>query len=171
MNSDEYKARVKRALFEHHKRIHKKNNPKRRNKSPEKDEVQKPCMSWMRASGWDVEVYEAKATFDPRRGVWRNQAMRAGVCDCQGITPKGEPVYIEFKARGRLKTFWLLKNFNQQEFLISKINFGAFGVVVDSSDLLQRLYTKWSELRAADPKASIQFLIDSLPPKGRRGRG
>ena len=99
----DHKLRVKNAIDKYLKKQETKYGPKRTNEKPEK-EVEKTCMELMKSWGWSVEVYEAKATFDPRRGVWRQQAMKAGTSDCMGSTDEGISVAIEFKAKGSLST-------------------------------------------------------------------
>jgi len=135
----------------------------KRNTHPERDLVQKPCMIWMRAMKWDVEVYEAKATYDPRAGCYRNQAMKAGTTDCMGTLPNGLSVIVEFKAPGKLATFNQDRNHKQKEFVIKKINTNAFAVVVDSVERLKELYYEWAVIKEVKPSTAIDFLLKALP--------
>lgn len=156
----EYKERARRALEKHHESLLKSSAPKRKNQKPEKV-VQVACVDWMRIKGWDVQIYEAKATFDPRRQVWRNQAMRAGVSDCMGLDSLGSAVFVEFKAPGRRSSFNSPKNFKQKRFLVEKIARGAFGVVVDDVRELERIYLRWIYLATREEK--IAYLMSELP--------
>lgn len=134
----------------------------RKNASPEK-EVEKECVHWMRVQGWSVEIYSAKATYDPRRGVWRNQSMKAGTCDCQGVAPGGIFAAIEFKSPGRLSTFNQPKNYRQKEYILNKINVGAFACVVDSVNRLREIYAGFCQALQTSPDAAKVFLLKSLP--------
>lgn len=141
-----------------------KNKPKESRahyEKPEK-EVEKSCLEWMRSGGWSVQIFEAKATFDPKRGVWRQQAMRAGVCDCMGNDKDGQSVVIEFKAKGKLSSFNRPGNYKQRQFITDKINTNSFACVVDSKERLEQIYTKWRELRAQGLDAKA-YLISMLP--------
>lgn len=140
------------------KEIEKINRPKRKNKSPEKDLVQKPCLEWMRSLGWEVETYEAKATWNG--GAWVQQAMKAGTVDCMGNMPNGLGVAIEFKAQDRRHTLREL----QREFLLKKINTNVFACVVDSLPYLRDIYGKWAALKQkGDDKGARDFLLSKIP--------
>lgn len=129
----------------------------KRNEKPEK-EVEMSCVAWMRAVGWSVDIYEAKATWNPKVGAWLNQGMKAGTVDCIGCMNDGHAVFVEFKALGRLTTFNADRNHRQKEFLIEKIKKGAFGCVVDSSERLQQIHIGW-----LSSGRSIAYLLDQLP--------
>ena len=140
---EQYKNRIRNAIAEFSKKsLKQKQGPHRKNGSPEKD-VEKACLVLMRAWGWSVEIYESKATYDPRRGVWRQQAMKAGTLDCMCVTNFGVAVAIEFKAPGKLSTL----RYNQREFLVNRINQYAFAAVVDSPEILEVYRNKWESLR------------------------
>jgi len=159
--SDEpdYKERVRKAIFEYTEKIKKKQKgPTRRNAHPEKD-VERACLALMRSWGWSVEIYEAKATFDPRRGVWRQQAMKSGTVDCMGVTQSGIAVAVEFKAPGRLST---LRD-NQRDFLIKRINQYAFAAVVCGPEILTEYRKGWELLRSASLDESRDYLLSVLP--------
>lgn len=156
---DEKEARKQR-IIKAMEKFNKKHDPtrtRRTNQKPEKD-VQDKCLEWMRSSGWEVEIIEAKATFDPKLGIWRNQAVKAGYVDCTGNDSTGHAVAVEFKAPGKLKT---LRD-KQREFLVRKIESGCFGVVVDSAALLEKLYHQWLPM---DRAMRIKFLLGELPPE------
>ncbi len=168
--ANEKKESTRRALekfFERDaKRVEKENgvgsSRKKKNEKPEKN-VERACVEWMRGMNWEVEIFEAKSTFDPRRGVWRNQSMKAGVCDCLGTMPCGTPVAIEFKALGKLATFSQLKNTRQIEYLTRKIEYYAFGAVVDSVDRLIHIYNEWSERSTESKDIARMYLLEMLP--------
>jgi hypothetical protein len=160
--SDEYKKRIKAAVLSHSARQLKSLSPKRKNMKPEKL-VETECLLWMRSQGWDVSIYESKATYNPAAGRYISSSMRAGTADCMGTTNQGIAVFIEFKAKGKLSTFGNSRNFRQQEFLISKINHGAFSCVVDSVDILKAYYIQWMKIRDENTEAAKQFLFINLP--------
>jgi GTP-binding protein EngB required for normal cell division len=164
--SDERKKSVENALHNYLKKYQKDTDKlngvikKRTNAKPEKN-VEKECLTWMRAQGWNVQIFESKAT--QINGVWRNQSMKAGNADCQGTLPGGIACYIEFKSPGRLSTFNAPKNQRQIDFILAKIDMGAFACVVDSADHLAGIYNIWKEKRAADPEDAKNYLLDALP--------
>lgn len=135
---------------------------KRRNLKPEK-EVERACMPWMRAQGWDVQIYEAKNTYDPRRQQWSSKSMQAGTVDCQGLMPNGIFVAIEFKAHGKLRTFNRARNQRQKDYIIQKIGSNAFACVTDSLPLLQSIYNGYLLALKDGQDAAKQFLFDHLP--------
>lgn len=168
---DDYRRNVKRALGNYLIRQEKKEKgPQRRNQKPEK-EVEKQCLEWMRSHNWDVSIYESKATYDPKRGVYRQQSINAGHPDCAGVDDKGYAVYVEFKAPGKLSTYASPYNQRQQLFIEKKINAFAFACVTDSPERLAEIYARWLELKPDHEKA-IQYLHSMLPrPKTKRPGG
>lgn len=161
--SDDYKKRI-RSIIEkqQQKQLDEITRIKRKNSKPEKL-VEAECLVWMRAQGWDVAIYESKATWNKSAQRYTNTALKAGTSDCMGTTNEGLAVYIEFKAKGRLSTFANEKNFRQQDFLISKINHGAFACVVDSVHLLSAYYIQWTQRRSVDVATAKIFLVEQLP--------
>lgn len=142
----------------------KERGPKKKrghHKKPEK-EVEKVCLVWMRALNWDVQIYESKATYNPRTGHWSQQSMKAGTADCMGCMADGHMVVVEFKAKGHLRGFNHPKNYRQKLFIKQKISQNAFACVVDSAELLNTIYTGWSALRH-DKEAAKLFLMKMLP--------
>lgn len=135
---------------------------KKRNASPEKD-VEKACLIYMRKLSWDVQIYESKATWDTQSHQWKNQSMKAGNADCQGVMPDGIAVAVEFKAPGKLSTFNLDKNYRQKEFIIKRINQNAFACVVDSADLLHEIYIHWQNMRVIGAAEARDYLLRKLP--------
>lgn len=137
--------------------------PKRKNDKPEKV-VEKDCLAWMRAQGWQVQVYEAKATFDPRRGIYRNQSMKAGNPDCMGVDSLGNAVAVEFKAPKKRSSFNSERRAKQKEFILKRIEINTFACVVDSSAMLVQLYMQWLELKNnMQNKEAKELLLEALP--------
>lgn len=157
---DDYKKRVAEALRLHAEKHLKKLKPKRRHGKPEKL-VEASCVQWMSAQGWQVEIYESKAQYNPKAGRFISQNIKAGHPDCAGVLPSGVAAFVEFKAPGRIKTFNLPKNYRQRQFIKEKININAFACVVDSVDLLQKIFTTWSHIETKEEK--IAYLVSMLP--------
>lgn len=131
---------------------------------PEK-EVEKTCVAWMRSRGWSVNIFEAKANWNPEAGAWVQQGMKAGTCDCMGSTDNGVAIAIEFKAPGRLSTFNSEKRYLQRKFIVDKINANNFACVVDSVDRLENIHKRWSEILAGSGgNMARAYLISMLPP-------
>lgn len=163
MSNDRRKS-IEAALHRYSSREAKKLAPKKQKKNahPEKD-VEKSCLEWMRAKNWNVQIYESKATFDPRRGVWRNQSMAAGNADCQGNLPDGVTIAVEFKAPGKLKNFNREGNERQVEFIYNKIQTNCFACVVDSAERLQLIYEVWDSRRKHSTELAKEYLLSMLP--------
>lgn len=139
--------------------------PQRKNQSPEKDLVATPCLQWMRAQGWQVEVYESKATYNPFQKRWRSSSAKPGTPDCMGIMPDGTAIATEFKAPRKLYTL----SEEQRVFLTERIKMNAFACVTDSVDRLKELFKKWNDLRYCTPLKAQEYLLDALPkPKKER---
>lgn len=189
---DDYKKRVENAMKGYFERQEPKiKGPTRHYDKPEK-EVEKACLKWMRDRGWNVAVYESKATYNPNAGRYISQNMKAGTADCMGHMENGIGVVVEFKAPGRLSTFAAPKNHRQQEFVKEKIKAGVFACVVDSVSRLEEIFNAWSELRKSDElvpsrirfvkagphnfeviegmNLSKSFLIHSLPKRTGRSK-
>lgn len=156
----DHKKSVERALSAYCAKQIKKTGPKRKNKSPEKD-VEQECVAWMRAKNWDVQIYSAKATYNPRLGRYMGGSMKAGTVDCQGVMPSGIFVAVEFKSPGNIKAFNLPKNCRQKEYLKEKIKNNAFGACVDSVKLLQLIFETWEKIEDRDQKRA--YLFSKLP--------
>lgn len=151
---DDYKERVRAALEKNAKRNMPKPPRKTKNQTPEKD-VERECLTYLRSIGCDVCVVESKATYT-QGGFYRSQTVKSGFSDIVGCDPNGIYLAIELKAPKRRAT---LKP-HQREFLVEKIKRGAFGVCVDSADLLRDLYQKWNCIAGEPAK---KFLLDQLP--------
>lgn len=160
---------TRKALFGFFERKKKKaaraSSAKRQGPKPEKL-VEQACVAWLKASGFDGQVYEAKAKFIA--GRWRSSGMQYGTADWQGVDRNGFAAFVEFKAPGKRSTFWRAGNERQQEYLTSKIEKNAFAVVVDSPELLRTLYFRWLSLREGDPLTAKEFLVNALPARPKR---
>ena len=169
--SAEHKKRVQQALERNHKKLlDEQNHVPRRNKKPEK-EVEEQCLKWMRAQGWEVQIIESRAVYNPRAGTYtQNQSVKTGNADCQGIMPDGISVAIEFKAKGKLSSFLRNGNERQRDFLIKRIHMNGFAAVVDSCELLQSIYDEWQAARAVSQEAAKHYLLTQLPVR-KRGDG
>lgn len=154
------KDRARKALENYYQKQIPREKRSRKNSRPEK-EVERECVGWMRAQGWDIQIYEAKSTFNPRAGRYVGQSCKAGTVDCQGILPGGTFVAIEFKAPKKISTFNASKNHRQKQYLISKIANGAFGAVIDSRQRLEQIYNSWRDLKTSEERRS--YLMTCLP--------
>jgi hypothetical protein len=134
---------------------------RRANSKPEK-EVERACLTWMREQKWDVQIFEAKATYNPRLGIYIQQSMKAGTADCLGCMPDGRMIAIEFKAPKRRRDFNKLSNYRQQQFIKNKIKQNAFACVVDSVDMLKTIYQIWSVIKDDIPAAKM--LLEKMLP-------
>lgn len=159
ISMDDYKKRIADAINSFQAKQDKPKSTKR-NAKPEKI-VEIACLVLMRQMNWSVEIYEAKATFDPRRGVYRQQAMKAGTVDCMGSTDEGISVAVEFKAEGKLSAL----SEDQKAFLEKKINSNAFACVVDSGDRLLIIYSEWKKARTNNQAKAREYLLSMLPKK------
>lgn len=155
------KDRARKALESYYQnQLPKERKIKAKNQRPEKD-VEYECLVWMRQQGWDVQIYEAKAVWNPKARRYLSQSMKAGTVDCQGLMPGGVFVAVEFKAPKRISTFNLAKNHRQRQYLIEKISFGAFGCVVSSATRLEQIYNSWRDLKSPEEKRT--YLMACLP--------
>lgn len=144
--------------------------PKReRNKSPEKD-VERECLKWMRAQGWTVNIYEAKAKWNAQAERFTGTGMKFGTCDCMGNTDDGISVAVEFKAPGALSSFNSERRYLQKKFILDRINTNAFACVVDSANRLEAIYLEWRYLRAGSLEAARNFLLRALPQVSEKTR-
>lgn len=141
----------------------------KKNKKPEKI-VEKACLEYMRAVGWSVQIFEAKATWSPQQNCYVSQGMKAGTCDCMGSTDEGIAVAVEFKAPGRLSTFNREDNYLQKNFILEKINSNAFACVVDSADHLREIVVKWKLFRKDGLEAARNYLLSALPKSSQKTR-
>lgn len=95
--------------------------------------------------GYLLFVYESKAVFSQRAKTYLNSQVPKGHPDIAGISPEGFPVYIEIKAKGKLKTLKPV----QANFLRILINRDAFAMCADSCELVLECYRQWYLLQVS----------------------
>jgi len=164
---DRIRAAVEKSAAKDLKELDKLNGrvKRKKNMKPEK-EVEKACLLWMRSVGFEVQIYESKAIYNAKAGMYMaNPGVKVGNCDCQGIMENGVSVAVEFKAPGRLSTFLKDTNTPQRDFIIKRINMNGFACVVDSVEMLQKIYLDWIAYKAVNDECAKQFLLSSLPSK------
>jgi hypothetical protein len=133
--------------------------PRGKNKQPEK-EVVLALMAYLKGSGFSCHVVEAKAVFSQRAGRYLRSQADPGMSDILGATPQGVGCFIEVKAPGRRRTL----RENQREFLLGKIQIGAFAVCVESVEEFVESYRKWSNLVKSGASVEAKsFLMNCLP--------
>lgn len=130
----------------------------RRNSKPE-HEVKVRVMHWLEANGFSCDVVESRAVYSKAAGRYVNGQTRKGFSDLTGCAPDGTAVFIELKAPGRRSTL----RPEQREFLMSKIQCGAFALVVDSVHYLTDAWTEFTHRRRMDPQLARAFLLRHLP--------
>jgi hypothetical protein len=146
------KKRIEAAIKKYVEKNTESTKKHRKNDKPEK-RVEKAVMAWCKEHNWYCNVIEAKATFNEKLGRYIGGMAKAGHVDISGTTNMGIACFIELKAPGKLSTL----RPNQYDFLIECINRNAFGVCVDSAELLEQVYVEY--LARADKK---EFLISLL---------
>jgi hypothetical protein len=133
----------------------KEKKPKRKNSKPEKI-VEGNIMAWLRFNGFDCNVVEAKAVYNPKIKRYLKSQAIPGMSDVIGNDKDGIAVYIELKAKGRLSTLAE----HQKAFLLRKISTNCFACCVDSVDLIKEIYCKWKSIDNNETKR--QFLTSLL---------
>ena len=172
--SDDHKKRVRQAMQRHHQKLlQKETKPKRNHRQVELEEVEKPCLKWMRNQGWEVEISKAEATWDINAGRFTRTALQSGMTDSRGWDSSNRPFYVEFKAPGCLKNVWGSPNKanenRQGNFIIKQIGRSCFAVVVDDLEMLKKLWRNWTtHMDNGDVEAAQKYLLDALPPKPKR---
>lgn len=171
MDEQERKARGRAAVERYlQKQEPKAAGPSRHYEKPEK-EVEKACLKWMRERGWNVAIYESKATFNEKAGRFISQNMKAGTADCMGHLPDGIGVVVEFKAPKRLSSYAAEKNHRQQEFVKQKIDAGCFACVTDSVERLADIFAMWQYKRSErGVSESKRYLHAMLPIRKRASK-
>lgn len=132
--------------------------PRRKNTRPE-FEVKKAVLAWLKENGFSCHAIEAKAVYSYEAGRYLSGQTVPGVADIFGSTPDGIACFIELKAKGRKST---LKP-HQYEFLVAKIEVGAFAVCVDSVQCLAQVSEQWRALQKTDPPGAKTLLLEHLP--------
>lgn len=164
MDPDDWEVR-KKGIEKALEKFHKKNDPKPASgityNSPEKD-LEKEVLVWLRANGFHVNVIEAKAVYNRKLDRYVAQTVSPGFVDIAGNDKTGLGTFIELKAPGRRSTL----RENQREFLLQKIETGCFAVCIDSVNLLESQYLRFTELRQKQQfEFSKDFLRAALPKK------
>jgi hypothetical protein len=170
VNKMSKKESTQRALESYYQNLLPKTSTKKRaskNQRPEK-ETEKQCMAWMKGMGWEVAIYEAKAIFNPHADRYISQNMKAGTCDCMGTMPCGTSVAVEFKAKGALSSYNILRNKRQRDFIEKKIQYHAFACVVDSLERLTSIYNEWSKLTLESKELARNYLLEMLPRRNNK---
>ena len=132
--------------------------PRKKNKKPEQQTV-KECMEWFHEFGFSMHVVDSTAVYSVSAGRYLTGQTVAGFSDSAGCTPEGVGCFVEFKAKGQLRTLRPA----QREFLRAKILKGCFACVVDSKTLLHETYFHWVRLERIDSQAPTAYLLDQLP--------
>lgn len=135
------------------------NGPKRKNERPEFEKTVKPVKKWADECGWSVDIVESRAVYSHDAGRYLDGQTIAGFPDIVGCNNHGHCVYIECKAPKN----WRGLQEHQREFLLKKIERGAFAVCVESVVRLEKIYAHWIQLPT--PQARAEWLTGSLPPK------
>lgn len=155
MSSDDYKARIIKAInkFET-KHVLVNDKPKRHNEKPEK-EVEKEVLAWLRKIDCFINVYDSAAQPDSYNSIKRVH-VKSGTPDLIGCTAEGVFIAIELKAPGRRST---LKE-HQRYFLTRVINNNGFAACIDSVSNLRDLYNAWIR---TDINDRADLLLKDLP--------
>jgi len=113
---------------------------KRKNAKPEKL-VEEACVLWFQSKGWKMAIIDSKATFNPKaKRYLKSKAAPVGHSDSCGCTDTGLAVFVEFKAKGMVNDL----SPEQETFLTERRACGAFTAVVDSVDLLEKLWADFN---------------------------
>lgn len=155
----DYKKRVVGALERYYQRQEKQEEtPSRKNNDPEKQLEKKAC-EWFKLNGFDIDIIEAKATFNPSDMSYTGISASFGMSDCVGNSNRGHAVFIELKAPGRRIGSALREK--QRSFLIRKINTGCFAIVADSIEYIDKTWKHFQSLPTMNER--ISFLLNELP--------
>lgn len=106
---------------------------------PEKITEQQ-CLEYCMQVGIDVDIIDSKATYSlAKKSYTKSKSVPEGFSDLVGNTSSGVAVFIELKAKGKLKTL----REKQYYFLMRKIHSGCFACAVDSAEMLHDIYVGW----------------------------
>lgn len=116
---------------------------------------------WAITNGFWLHRVESKSTYSAKAKRYTTVGPAPkGFPDMCGIGPNSESVFIELKAKGKLKTI----RPDQHKFLSTAINMGAFAVCIDNTDDLFLYHKTWVELmRSGQKKEAIKYLLSRLP--------
>ena len=137
------------------------NNPdfsqkfKKKNKSPERL-VQDAIIKHLKNLGFFVFEIESKAIKTPKKGggfFFRSAGAKKGTPDILGVSPSGQFVAIEVKAKGKRST---LRD-EQRVFLNRVIDNNGFAMVCDSIEYFTEVFSGYQEAR------NKKYLVKCLP--------
>lgn len=124
--------------------------------TPEKI-VEKEVLEVCAQLKFDVDVVDSKGVFSRAANRYtKNRHIPDGFSDLVGNTENGLAVFIELKAKGKLKTL----RQNQRAFLTRKIENGCFACVVDNAESLCNIYLKFISLPVVERP---NYLLSTLP--------
>jgi len=136
-----------------------------KNMKPEKV-VQNKILWWSIKAGFWFHVIDSKATYSLTKKCYsRSKAAPMGFPDLVGVGPKGESVFIELKAPGKIKN----TSYAQQRFIFDAVKRGAFALVTDSENYLEDIYRKWVLLRSQNLQEEAKLLLlgaSEIPAEG-----
>jgi hypothetical protein len=155
-----YKKRIEKALMKFSSRSLPKTPRKKKNQNLEGPVVLE-IKKGLTAIGFDLNIIEAKATYNESAGRYISGQVDPGYPDLSGNGPSGESVFIEVKAKGKRSTLRL----EQFSFLKNKIDKGCFAICADSLEYCVLTFNAWLKLPANLKK---DFLLAELPGKHRR---
>lgn len=136
-----------------------------KNMKPEKV-VQSRVLWWSIRAGFWLHVIESKAVYSVAKKCYaRSKAAPMGFPDLVGVGPRGESVFVELKAPGKISN----TSYAQQRFLFDAIKRGAFALVTDSENHLEDVYRKWVLLKSQNLQEEAKLLLlgaCSIPAEG-----
>lgn len=158
------KERIQHAILKHAEKDLPKESrgPRKKRGAPEK-EVQREVVKTLRQRGFSIDVVENEAVQRALRGgadyLDKSAPTRLGFSDLAGNDAYGRAVFIELKAKGRVKNL----TYNQLSFLLEKIETNCFATVADEAEIVLDLYERWSATANATKRRRI--LIQALPDR------
>jgi VRR-NUC domain. len=117
--------------------------------------VECQVLAWAFQNHWSIDVYDSKAIQSVSSRYIRNSGLKVGTPDLIGCDNQGNAVFLELKRPGKASVCSL----EQRQFLERKIDCNAFCLVLDSSDYLQNVYTKWSLMGQKDRRDYLKSLL------------
>lgn len=156
----DHKSRAKKAI-ENYINKHETYRPKKRNQKPEEVFIHNLLMPWLEANGFSCNVVESKSSYSKDRQRYISQNAKPGISDIFGNYKNGLATFIEAKAPTCRNT---LRD-NQREFLICKINSGAFAVCTDSIEYIDKV---WTHFKTLPFESRIEYLLSELPKQKQR---
>lgn len=152
----DHKKNIQNALDKYLNKQIKKSQPTKKYSKPEK-EVEKVVLQYLRQKEFLVFVVESKAVYSEKSSRYLSGQLTPGFSDVVGLTPHGQFVAVELKAKGRLSTLRPA----QYEFLRSVILNHGFAVVVDSVERLEMIMEEYLQTPGLMNKRT--YLLSQLP--------